>query len=168
MNTKERNIKKAQAICDLYATGKYTIEGCCESEGVPFRTFYCWIREASAGYIACIAELYKKACEDKDASRKKAIQERKATIGEKALAALEKKLDGYTWTETVKEDGKVVKTVGKSQAPDAASIIFSLVNAFPDDFKNRQDTDITTRGKPIYDKVEFRIIRQKNVDNGNT
>jgi hypothetical protein len=167
LSSRERNIKKAQAICDLYATGKYTIEGCCESEGVQYRTFYSWTREASGYFIAEISELYKKACEEKNTSRKKALQERRETIGEKALTAIEKKIEGWTWTETTREGDKVVKTVDKFQIPDTASLIFSLVNAFPDEFQNRQNTDITTKGKPIYDKVEFKIIRQKDVSNGN-
>jgi hypothetical protein len=166
LSNRERNIKKAQAICDLYATGKYTIEGCCESEGVQYRTFHSWIWEASSCFIEEIEEIYQKACEEKTVSRKKALQGRKETIGEKALTALEKKIEGWAWTETTKEDGKTVKTVDKFQIPDTASLIFSLVNAFPDEFQNRQNTDVTTKGKPIYDKIEIEIVEQKDVKDG--
>lgn len=173
MNSKERNIKKAQAICDLYATDKYTIESCSESEGVPYRTFYSWTREASSNYIAEVAELYKKACEDKNFNRKKSIEERRLTIGEKALIALEKKIEGWSWQEITREgkdksNGKVVKIVDKFQVPDTASIIFSLTNAFEDEFKNRQNTDVTTKGKPIVDKIEIEIVKQKDIERGNS
>ncbi|MDR0682028.1 MAG: hypothetical protein LBG15_09315 [Dysgonamonadaceae bacterium] len=168
MTGKKRNIKKARAICDLYATDKHTIESCCESEGVPYATFYCWVTPCRKGYVQDIQELYKKACEERQENRKRSIEERKLSIGEKALVALEKKIEGWTWQETTQENGKATKIVDKFQVPDTASIIFSLTNAFEDDFKNRQNTDITTKGKPIVDKIEIEIVKQKNTEHGNT
>ena len=167
MKVKDVNIKKARTICDLYATGKYTIENCCESEGVPYATFYGWITNTRTGFIQEIQELYKKAEEEKNYNRKKSLEERKLSIGEKALVALEKKVEGWTWEEITKE-GKNVKVVTKFQVPDTASIIFSLTNAFEDEFKNRQNTDITTKGKPIVDKIEIEIVKQKDIENGNS
>jgi hypothetical protein len=172
MSAKERNIKKAQAICDLYATDKHTIEQCCESIGVPYRTFFSWRYENSNGYIAEVAELFKKADETRNESRKRSIEERKLIIGEKALVALEKKIEGWAWDEITregkdKEKGKVLKIVSKFNIPDTASIIFAATNAFPNEWKNRQNTDITTGGKPIIDKIEIEIVKSNTAINGN-
>lgn len=173
MTAKKRNIEKARKICDLYATDKYTIESCCESEGVPYATFYGWITSTRTGFIQEIQELYKKADEEKSFNRKKSLEERKKTIGEKALIALEKKIEGWTWDEVTKEgkdkkNGKMVKVVSKFQVPDTASIIFATTNAFPEEFKNKHNTDLTTNGKPIIDKIEVEIVKSTDIQNGNT
>lgn len=177
MTIQETNINKARKICDKYATDRYTIDDCCMSEGVPYATFYCWITPTRTGHIKEVQELYKKACEERDESRKITLRERKLRIGEKALVSLEKKIEGWKWEEVTKEgkdkvNGKAVKVVEKFQIPDTAAIIFAATNAFPEEYKNKHNTDITTDGKPIIDKIEVEIMRSSDIeefkDNGNT
>lgn len=173
MTVKERNISLAYKICDLYATDKYTIENACESQGVPYATFYGWITPTRKGYVQEIQEIYLKAHEEKRLNRSRTLQERKESIGEIALESLKKKVEGWKWQETTREgkgedeetgNRRTVKVVDKFQVPDATSLIFALTNAFPDEFKNKHNTDITSGDKPIVSKIEVEIVRSTNVE----
>jgi len=173
MTAKERNISIARKICDLYATDKYTIENACESQGTPYTTFYYWITPTRSGHIEEIEELYKKACEEKRLNKSKSLQQRKLDIGELALESLKKKVKGWEWEEITKEgrgkdketnNSKTVKSVSKFQVPDTTALIFALTNAFPDDFKNKHNTDITSGDKPIISKVEVEIVRTSDIE----
>lgn len=175
MTARERNINKAIKICDMYATDRYTIDDCCKAEGVLYATFYCWITPTRSGYIQEVQEIYEKANEERSENRKKNLNERKLRIGEKALDALEKKIEGWKWEEITKqgkdkESQKAIKIVEKFQVPDTASIIFAATNAFPEEFKNKYNTDVTTDGQPIIDKIEVEIVKAKDIDkkNGNS
>lgn len=174
MTAKERNINTAIKICDNYATDKFTIENCCEAEGVPYATFYGWITPTRSNYLQEVQEIYLKAHEEKRLNRSKSLQARKESIGEKALISLEKKVEGWRWTETVKEgrgqktteggkSNKTVRETEKFQVPDATTLIFALTNAFPDEFKNKHNTDITSGDKPLINKIEVEIVRTHDI-----
>ena len=53
--------------------------------------------------------------------------------------ALYKRAIGYQYTETTKEDGKVVKTVVKEVVPDTTAQIFWLKNRQPDKWRDKQE-----------------------------
>lgn len=173
MTAKERNINTARKICDLYATDKYTIENACESQGVPYATFYGWITPTRSGHIQEVQEIYLKANEERRLNRSRTLRERKESIGEIALESLKKKVQGWQWQEITKEgkgkdaeskNNKTVRVVDKFQVPDTTSLIFALTNAFPEEFKNKHNTDITSGDKPIISKVEVEIVRSSDIE----
>lgn len=53
--------------------------------------------------------------------------------------ALYKRAIGYQYTETTKEDGKVVKTVVKEVVPDTTAQIFWLKNRQPERWRDKQE-----------------------------
>lgn len=55
-HNESEKLELVTAICELYATGQYTIESCVESKGIVFRTFLDWLNENST-----LSELYKSA-----------------------------------------------------------------------------------------------------------
>jgi len=146
--TAEDKIKICQKICDYYSTGKYTIESCCKKSGVAKRTFDNWV-EAHAE----IAGLYKKASDLKTNVFKKHLKKLTET-------AIEKKLKGWKWVETTKENGIITKEVTKFQVPDTALLIFNICNLDPENWKNKQEFDHTTKGESL--KTIEVIIQGKN------
>ncbi|WP_460879967.1 transposase [Pontibacter rugosus] len=90
-HTPEERMEVASAICEMYATDKYTIASCCKKHGISETTFREWRNE-----VAEVADLYKKAKSD-------AISSRKDRIQEKALVGLEKLVTGFKATETTSE-----------------------------------------------------------------
>jgi len=90
------------AICENYGTGLYTIESCVESAGIVFKTFDNWLNENPI-----LTELYKSAKEKvKQANSKRLVN--------KALKEIERRIDGYTFTEEIvegkNENGNFVAT----------------------------------------------------------
>lgn len=140
---KNQKLKVAKAICDLYSTNKYTIESCCESEGVLYRTFNTWISEGQRGYVAEISELYKKALETKADNNRKELKELALTAFQRLLKGEE--TEEEKTTSIVGESGeqnvvKVEKTK-KTIMPNPAAVIFGLKNLDSEHFKDKQDID---------------------------
>ena len=90
------------AICELYATGQYTIESCVESKGIVFKTFDNWLNGNTT-----LTELYKSA-------KEKVKQQNTKRLVNKALKEIEKRIEGYTVTEEtfegINKDGSFVTT----------------------------------------------------------
>ena len=79
------------AICELYATGQYTIELCVESKGIVFKTFDNWLNGNTT-----LTEIYKKAKNEvKEQNTKRLVN--------KALKEIERRIEGYTETEETVE-----------------------------------------------------------------
>lgn len=131
--TKQQKIDKGLKICEKYATGEYTLESCCTSEGVAYRTFNRWITEGKF-QIAEVSERYIKACIEKTNAYKTKIKRL-------AKTALEKKLEGYPVEELTYKGKRLIKKVKKVHIPDTAIVIFALSNTDPENFKNRQEID---------------------------
>lgn len=55
-HNESEKLELVTAICELYATGQYTIESCAENKGITPRTFTDWTAENSQ-----LSELYKSA-----------------------------------------------------------------------------------------------------------
>lgn len=142
-------IKKAEEICKQYANGNYTIESCCEAQGIPSTTFYDWIKK-----IGEIGETYIKAKNIKASNRKKYLKGL-------AITALEKKLKGWK-TEQIIYEGKneqeqKIKKIVKEVPPDSACIIFTLINMDPEHFKDKKDINvpaITSLADLIKEKIK--------------
>ena len=44
-HNESEKLELVTTICELYATGQYTIESCVESKGIVFKTFDNWLTE---------------------------------------------------------------------------------------------------------------------------
>lgn len=119
----EEKIEIAKKICEIYSTGKYTIDSVCSTQGVPVRTFYQWRSE-----ITEIADLVRKA-------KGKRRDERKGELVELAETALHKRLNGWPVEETIIEGGmtpegemqrKRMRKTRKVVPPDSTLIIYAL------------------------------------------
>jgi len=132
-------------IAELIASDSYTIVEVCNIVGIGKSTFYEWI-ETKTDFSDTI---------------KKAEKERMEFFTVEAKKSLLKKLQGYTVQEThtvyTNPNGngdastiKEKKVIDKHFQPDTAAIIFTLTNGDPANWKNRQNTDLTTDGKSIF------------------
>lgn len=123
-NDKEK-LELVTAICELYATGQYTIESCCENNGITARTFTDWISSNSE-----LSELYKNA--------KKSVKEKNTKeLVNLAFSEFKKRILGYTVIEETQEGinkngvfvtTKAIKRKIHVRASDAA-LIFALKNS---------------------------------------
>lgn len=59
--------------------------------------------------------------------------------------ALYKRAIGYSYTETTKEDGKVIKTVEKEVVPDTTAQIFWLKNRQPERWRDKHEVQHSGR-----------------------
>nr|WP_319268348.1 phBC6A51 family helix-turn-helix protein [uncultured Draconibacterium sp.] len=120
-------------ICTLIGSDSYTIAEICKQVGITKDTYHRWINEKT----------------DFSDSVKKARGEFDVMIAEEAKKSLLKKVKGYSVEETrtsyVDKNGKPkIKekvTTTKYFQPDTASIIFTLTNKDPENWKNRQNID---------------------------
>jgi hypothetical protein len=140
----EAKIRKARTICTLYATDKFTIAECAQNQGIDEKTFHNW-----KNAIPQIAELYKKAHEEKK-------QVRYGSIKTRALTAMEELLTKQTITEkqTVIKLGvngeaipdRVVST-DRVVLPNATAMIFALKNTDSENWKDVTDQNIRVSGQ---------------------
>lgn len=139
-------------FCELIKEG-FTIKDACECVHIHPSTFFEWLNDDSKDYLS---ESYKKASELR-------FELRKAQIKEKALNAMDTLLDKNvvietTITKKIIEGVEIVetKTVEKTIMPNAAITIFSMANAFPNDFRRadkEQQQDDNTNDPPA--QIEF-------------
>lgn len=147
------NKKIAEKICSLIATDTYTVAEVCRMVKIHHDTYYTWIKEFP---------------EFSDAI-KKAEAERMAVFVVEAKKSLLRKIQGYTVQErhitTVGSgkfdvNGKEIprikeqKVVDKHFQPDTAAIIFTLTNGEPENWKNRQNNEVTGKdGKDLFGQL---------------
>lgn len=147
------NKKIAEKICSLIATDTYTVAEVCRMVKIHPDTYYTWIKEFSEFSYAI----------------KKAEAERMAVFVVEAKRSLLKKIQGYTVQErhitTVGSgkfdvNGKEIprikeqKVVDKHFQPDTAAIIFTLTNGEPENWKNRQNNEVTGKdGKDLFGQL---------------
>ena len=129
-----------KAITDLIEKDSYKVEEICEIVKISKDTYYRWLNENPD-----FSDALKKA-------ETKFLQKIKAN----ARKSLNKLVEGYEYEEkstTYIDDGsgkqkiKETKTVKKHVSPNAVSVIFALKNTNPEDFKDRQEVDLTSGGK---------------------
>lgn len=144
------NKKIAEKICSLIATDTYTVAEVCRMVKINPDTYYTWVKE------------YPEFSE----SIKKAEAERTAFFVAEAKKSLLKKIQGYTVKEkhvitvgsgkfdvTGREIPRIKeqKVVDKHYQPDTAAIIFTLTNGEPENWKNRQNNEVTGKdGKDLF------------------
>lgn len=142
--------KIAEKICSLIATDTYTVAEICRMVKIGERTYYEWV-EKYPQFSQAI---------------KKAEAERMAFFVAEAKKSLLKKIQGYTVQEkhvTTVGSGKFdvngrevprikeQKVVDKHYQPDTAAIIFTLTNGEPENWKNRQNNEVTGKdGKDLF------------------
>lgn len=147
------NAKIAEKICSLIATDTYTVAEICRMVKIHQCTFFEWLKEKPE-FSECI---------------KKAEAERMAFFVAEAKKSLLRKIQGYTVQEkhitTVGSgkydvNGKEIprikeqKIVDKHYQPDTAAIIFTLTNGEPENWKNRQNNEVTGKdGKDLFGQL---------------
>lgn len=147
------NAEIAEKICSLIATDTYTVAEVCRMVKIDCATYYRWLNEKSEFCDAI----------------KKAEAERMAFFVAEAKKSLLRKIQGYTVQEkhitTVGSgkydvNGKEIprikeqKIVDKHYQPDTAAIIFTLTNGEPENWKNRQNNEVTGKdGKDLFGQL---------------
>lgn len=132
LNAKQKADMSKQ-ICEAYANGNYTIQSCCESVGIPERTFRQWLKETQE-----LADAYARACEEVRIMRT-------GKLREVALTSLEKLCGGYDVIEETREGDidpedatkiivKKVKTITRHIQPNVNAVTFTLQSVDADTF----------------------------------
>jgi hypothetical protein len=140
--------KIVKRICDLIAKDSYTIREICSQVGISVETFYEWRRTKP----------------DFSDSIKKAKCEFDDFIASEAKNSLVKLIRGYTVQEKktvtvdtgkADDDGNPIMKVkehsvtDKHYQPVTAAVIFALTNRDSENWKNRQNTDVTSDGERL-------------------
>ena len=147
------NAKIAEKICSLIATDTYTVAEICRMAKITVSTYFDWLNRFPE-FSECL---------------KKAEAERMAFFVAEATKSLLRKIQGYTVQEkhitTVGSgkydvNGKEIprikeqKIVDKHYQPDTAAIIFTLTNGEPENWKNRQNNEVTGKdGKDLFGQL---------------
>ena len=134
--------KVVKRICDLHKKDSFTVTEICEDIGIAESTYYKWLSTK---------------VEFSDAVEQ-AKQQFKDELLPDARKSLKKLVQGYTVTETrtvtadtgkKSEEGKAIVKVKehtkteKHFQPSLGAVTFALTNADPDNWKNRQDTNVS-------------------------
>ncbi|MFS0489901.1 phBC6A51 family helix-turn-helix protein [Leadbetterella byssophila] len=152
--------KTVDKILELWSSDTYTIAEVCELVGIAERTFYNW-RDRNAEF----ADALKKA-EDKRnqfflAEAKKSLLKKIQgyTIKEKHTTYVNSTGRSSTGEEIEKPKIKEQKIVEKHFQPDTAAIIFTLTNQDPENWRNRQSTEVT--GKDGKDLIPAKTLTKE-------
>lgn len=137
-------------ICDLLATGQFTIADTCTKVGITESTFYYW-KEKKSEFLEAVKAAEKKRLE---------------SFGQMALSGLATLLVKHEFEEVHTEyendkNGKPKvkgqKRVKKQVMPNTTAVIFTLTNRIPEDWKHQSNIDHTTKGesmnKGFYDAI---------------
>lgn len=146
--------KVVKRICELLSNDSFTVVEICEDIGLAESTFYKWYDEKS------------EFSEAVDAARQKFNE----NLIPEAKKSLKKLVTGYTVVETktvtadtgkkneetgapivkVKEHSKIEKHI----QPNFNAVAFALTNMDPDNWKNKQNTELTGKnGEPVVPSV---------------
>lgn len=137
--TLEHKTKLTHAILSIYATGKYTLESCCEAQGITDRTFRDWLYKHPE--LSILYEEYK-------ITMREVSKEELRKLAEKSL---EKLVKGGEFEESttvlqmvkgkdgiMKAEVKEVRKVKKVVQPNTAAVLFTLTNLDPKQWRNTQ------------------------------
>ncbi len=147
--------KRVERICTLIEKDSYTVSEICSLSGISDDTYYTWQKEKPE-----FSDRIKKARDKFD-----------EMIIKEAKNSLRKLVKGYEVeeTKTVFENGKNGRTKIKEQIktkkqcqPNVVATIFTLVNKASEEYKNRQNTELTGKdGASLAQKpIEITIIRE--------
>src|SRR5690606_3953966 len=133
------NKKLVNRICELLASGKYSIEDTCTMVGISKGIFYIW-KDKKPEFAEAIEQAETKRLDQ---------------YKEMAISGLAKLLDIHEYEEvsTEYENDKKGNPIIKSQKrvkkkimPNPTAVIFTLTNRDNENWKNRQNTDVTSKG----------------------
>lgn len=144
-------------ICSLLKKDSYTIPELCKEVGIAESTYYKWL-ETKSEFLEAI---------------QKAKYQFDEMMVKEARNSLRKLVKGYEVEEkkTVFTEGKDGKPKVKEQVstkkhipPNLGALIFTLTNKASDEFKNRLNTDVTTKGMS-FRKPNIIFTNEDNLDN---
>lgn len=150
------NAKIVERICELIEKDSYTIPEICKMVGIVPSTYHDWMANKSEFSVAI----------------KKAKDTFDEFIANEAKKSLVKLVQGYTmqekhvvYVDSKDKDGnsrpkiKEQKIVDKHFQPSVPAVIFALINKDPDNWKNRQNTELT--GKGGKDLIPARVLTKE-------
>jgi len=155
-------VKIVHFIGSLYATGKWTLESCCKSQGISDRTFNRWIKDVSE--LSDIFKEYKKMLFDAT----------KTELKEIALRGLKKVIQERTITTKrtvvkIGEDGTArpseVITAEINIQPNVAAIIFVLTNTDHENWKNTKHHEAKILSAHLVSKKEIENMTDEELEN---
>lgn len=140
--------KIVKEICDLLATGEHRIVDVCKQVGISEAIYYKW-KETKVEFLEALKEAEKK---------------RLSEFKHMARSGLAKLLDVYEYEEehteykTNKEGETLIsskKVIKKRVMPNSTAVIFALCNRDPENFKNIQKVDITSKGDKVGQSIDL-------------
>lgn len=149
------NKKIVKRICDLISKDSYTIAEVCVIVGISERCYYDW-QANNAEFAESIARA-------RDQFDELLVKEAKNSLRKKVLGyeADEKK----TVYVTGKDGKPIIKeqtTVKKHFQPDTAAIVFALTNKAPNEWKNRQNNEVTGKdGKELFAQLSDEELKER-------
>lgn len=174
------NPKKIQEIienvCGQYETGEYTIQSCCRSVGVSYRTFASWFTKYENfgeyipdewKYFAEFAEMYR-------VTKLGVNNVHREILIEKAETSLEKRVVGYEYEERITEVEKQVdkygnevlipvkiKKVVKCVPPSLTAIQFVLKKFKPEEYGDKNTIVHLKSNKGLYNDLTLEQIEDE-------
>ncbi|TDQ79563.1 phBC6A51 family helix-turn-helix protein [Sphingobacterium yanglingense] len=131
--------KLVERIADLVKSDTYTIAEICKMVGIDEATYYRWKKDKNE-----FCDAIKKA---EDARMEFFVVEAKKSLLKKIQGyTVQEKSTTYTRDKEGKPQVKEQKNIDKHYQPDTAAIIFTLTNGDSENWKNRQNTDLTNKG----------------------
>ena len=156
MNNGKYGNELTDKICKLFETDSYTVREICEIVGINESTYYFWCDNHLE-----FLEAIKRAKEVYQAKRLKECEK-----------SLNKLVEGYEYEEVTTEykivgDSDVPignkKIVKKHVAPNLGAIIHYQTNKDPQNWKNKQSTDVTTNGESINNAIQISVINTEKL-----
>ena len=151
MNNGKYGQEITDEICKLFEADSYTAKEVCEIVGITETTYYEWINTHTK-----FSESIKRAKDVYKSKRLKACEN-----------SLNRLIDGYEYEEVTTEF-KIVsdsefpvgnkKVVKKHVAPNLGAIIHYQTNKDPENWKNKQSTEISGELKTNADPIKISII----------
>ena len=145
--------KRVKAICDLIRADTYTIAEICLKVGISERCFYDW-QKNNAEFAESIAQ---------------AREQFDEILVKEAKTSLRKLVNGYdveekktVYIEDKKGQPKIKEqtVIKKHFQPNPGSVEYVLNNKIPEEYKNRQSTELT--GKvDVYSKLTDEELEQR-------
>lgn len=147
-------------ICDLISKDTYTVAEICAIVKISERCYYDW-QANNAQFADSIARAREKFDEILIKEAKNSLRKKITgyTVQEKKVVMVEGKPDSYGKSKPkIKEQ----VTIEKHYQPDTAAIIFALTNKSPEEYKNRQNTELTGKdGKDLFKNLTDEELDQR-------
>lgn len=151
----KRIVKK---ICDLISTDTYTVAEICSISGISESTYFEW-KANKPEFLECLTRAREKFDELLVKEAKNSL--RKLVNGYE----VEEKTTVYQNDKEGKPKIKEQKVVKKHIQPNPHSVEFALTNKAPDEYQNRQNTELTGKGgKDLFAALSDEELNKKIAD----